>query len=130
MTIDPQIVLLKNSFIDATSNGAAVPVVFGTGVPVLRSDTTIKTQQLVLSPTVDLTGGLTPLPGGLLSPTAKLEPQCTLIVGGQFSSFIVTGREGQPPEPGGLLPEMQVPDQAALFDKGRPKRTKTPESSQ
>ena len=107
--IDPEIVLLKNSIINASSNGATVPVVFGPDVPVLRSNTTILTRQLVLSPTVDLAGGLTPLPSGLLSATAKLEPQCTLMVGGQFSSFIVTGREGQPPEPGGLISDMDWP---------------------
>ena len=75
-----------------------------------------------------LKNSLVPLSTTLEPPFAGLVPQCATEVGSDLSSFIVTGREGQPPEPGGLLPVIESADQPALPAQS-PKSAKKPKSS-
>jgi large exoprotein involved in heme utilization and adhesion len=53
----------------------------------------------------NLSSSIAPLPQGYLSTAALSEDRCAgRLREGQVSSFVVTGREGMPLQPGGLLP--------------------------
>jgi len=96
---------LENWTIDARSAGEPVPVQFAPNVTLLRSGSDILTQQLVLPPTIDIVGGLLPLPQASVGAGAQLEPQCGVRFGDDHvSSFVITGSGGTPPEPAGWLP--------------------------
>src|SRR5688500_9757463 len=57
---------------------------------------------VVVSPAeTELAGSLVALPAALASESARLLPACGAQLGGAVSSFVVTGRGGSPPEPGG-----------------------------
>jgi hypothetical protein len=43
------------------------------------------------------------LPANPLIVTSLVSQRCAALTGGQFSSFVVAGRYGLPPEPGGWL---------------------------
>jgi filamentous hemagglutinin family protein len=53
----------------------------------------------------DVSGSLVELPSALVEVAALLRASCAArLAAGKASSFVVAGREGIPPEPGGLLP--------------------------
>ena len=53
----------------------------------------------------NLSGSIAPLPQGYLSTAALVEDRCAgRLREGQVSSFVVTGLEGMPLQPGGVLP--------------------------
>jgi filamentous hemagglutinin family protein len=53
----------------------------------------------------DVSGSLADLPSGMLEAAALLRASCSArLASGKVSSFVIAGREGIPPEPGGLLP--------------------------
>jgi hypothetical protein len=57
---------------------------------------------VVVSPAeTELAGSLVALPASLASEGARLFPACGAQFGGNVSSFVLTGRGGSPPEPGG-----------------------------
>lgn len=58
----------------------------------------------IQSPTAQMAGRLVALPNNPLTATALLSQRCAALAhGGQFSSFVMAGRYGVPPEPGGWL---------------------------
>jgi filamentous hemagglutinin family protein len=53
----------------------------------------------------DVSGSLVELPSALVEAAALLRASCAArLAAGKASSFVIAGREGIPPEPGGLLP--------------------------
>jgi hypothetical protein len=50
-----------------------------------------------------MAGRLVALPKNTLIATSLFSQRCAALTGSQFSSFIVAGRYGVPPEPGGWL---------------------------
>jgi filamentous hemagglutinin family protein len=62
----------------------------------------------------DVSGSLVELPSALVEAAALLRASCAArLAAGKASSFVVAGREGIPPEPGGLLPSALAPAGAA-----------------
>jgi large exoprotein involved in heme utilization and adhesion len=58
----------------------------------------------------DVSGSLVELPSALVEAAALLRASCAArLAAGKASSFVVAGREGIPPEPGGLLPSALSP---------------------
>jgi filamentous hemagglutinin family protein len=62
----------------------------------------------VTAPDVDLSGSLIGLPGNLLDAESQLRPDCSVRLTGNASSFVILGRGGLPPEPGGFVPSVSV----------------------
>lgn len=58
----------------------------------------------VSAPNVDLSGSLIALPGALLSAETQLRPDCSVRLSADLSSFVILGRGGLPPKPGGFVP--------------------------
>jgi filamentous hemagglutinin family protein len=108
ITIDPTVVVLDHSTIDGRSNQKKVPVRIAADAILLRSDSQILSQSISLPPEADIVGSLT-----LFAPpvfgTPPLAPQCVAgSTGEAVSSFVITGRGGQPPEPGGWWPDLSL----------------------
>jgi large exoprotein involved in heme utilization and adhesion len=62
----------------------------------------------------DVSGSLVELPSALVEAAALLRASCAArLAAGKASSFVIAGREGIPPEPGGLLPSALAPAGAA-----------------
>jgi large exoprotein involved in heme utilization and adhesion len=58
----------------------------------------------------DVSGSLVELPSALVEAAALLRASCAArLAAGKASSFVIAGREGIPPEPGGLLPSALAP---------------------
>jgi hypothetical protein len=57
----------------------------------------------VSAPEVDLSGSLVGLPSSLLGIETQLRPDCAVRETENFSSFVVLGRGGLPPVPGGFV---------------------------
>jgi large exoprotein involved in heme utilization and adhesion len=114
ITIDPRYVILNNSQVIARAvegNGGNINI----GADVfLASPTSVvdASSQKGISGTIDIRGAvsnlsglITPLPQGYLSTAILSEDRCAgRLREGQVSSFVVTGREGMPLQPGGVLP--------------------------
>ncbi len=62
----------------------------------------------VTAPDVDLSGSVIGLPGNLLDAESQLRPDCSVRLTGSASSFVILGRGGLPPEPGGFVPSVSV----------------------
>jgi hypothetical protein len=133
VSVDPRIVLLDNSIINgrivggvgsgsgggggggagggAGKTGGDVPVFIDPGSTFLRSAESAILSDAVSAPVeVDIAGSLTRLPTELTAGTMSLVDQCALRFSGDFSSFVVTGRGGVPPEPAGWSPALPWPD--------------------
>ena len=68
----------------------------------------------------NLAGSITPLPQGYLSTAALVEDRCAgRLREGQVSSFVVTGLEGMPLQPGGVLPS-PLYEASAMSVQGKP----------
>jgi len=114
ITIDPQLVILQNSQIIANAfggNGGNILIV--AGVFLIDPFSTVSASSTFgLSGTVEiqasitnLSGTLAPLPGEIVQVAELLQARCAArLQGGQYSSFVVAGRDGLPLEPGGFLP--------------------------
>jgi large exoprotein involved in heme utilization and adhesion len=113
ISIDPQFVVLNSSQILATAfagTGGNISIV--SNVFLSSADSVVDaTSQLGISGTVNIqspvqniSGELTPMPQEFSSAAALLAQQCAArVADGKFSTFVVTGREGLPVEPGGFL---------------------------
>ena len=114
ITIDPQYLILANSSIVANANegrGGNIRIVAGAFLcdPLSRVDAS---SNLGIDGTVDIQapvdsweGSLTPLRSDFLSVDSLLRDPCAVrLQGGKQSTLIVSGRDGLPVEPGGLLP--------------------------
>jgi large exoprotein involved in heme utilization and adhesion len=114
ITIDPQFVILQGSQIIANAfggNGGNILIVagvfFADPFSTISASSTLGISGTVSiqAPVTSLSGTLAPLPGEIVQATELLQARCAArIAGGTSGSFVVAGRDGLPPEPGGLLP--------------------------
>ncbi len=113
MTVDPSFVLLESSRLSANggNNGGNIAV---------RPDFLLQSNSLItatgargvsgtlqITPNYNLTGALLSLPANL-SDSLTLQPSCAANLPGAVSSFIVTGRGGEPLRPGGFTPALEL----------------------
>ncbi|HSE58680.1 MAG TPA: filamentous hemagglutinin N-terminal domain-containing protein [Nitrospiraceae bacterium] len=112
ITIDPQAVILQNSQIIANATqgqGGNISITTqsfladATSVIDASSQFGISGTVNIQSPTAQMAGRLVALPKNPLTATSLFSQRCAALTGGQFSSFVVAGRYGLPPEPGGWL---------------------------
>ena len=110
ITLDPSSVTLVNSMISANGgvNGGNVsirPDVFfsNTSTVTATGATGVSGRVLLTQPDPSIGASLVQLPGTLADFDSQLAPKCAARSDGDFSSFIVIGAGGQPPEPGGLI---------------------------
>jgi hypothetical protein len=111
---DPQIILLQNSQIVARATqgaGGTITLVAGTVLADPSSLISASSQSgpqgtvTIQSPLQNLSGALVPLQQGFLPVTTLHAERCAARMSeGKVSTFVVTLREGLPPEPGGPLP--------------------------
>jgi hypothetical protein len=82
----------------------------------------------VTSPVVDLVGSLTPLSEHLMSAEVQLLGPCVIRFLRDSSSFVVTGRDGLPLEPGAWLPSFDIQPQEITPD-GNSEDLNTPDQN-
>ena len=108
ITIDPQFIVLQNSFIRANAaigQGGNINLVsdflFNSDLSnnnITATGTTNGTVNIT-APALDLGSELITLPISLLSAENQLQERCTALLRGDFSSFISIGRGGTEPAP-------------------------------
>jgi large exoprotein involved in heme utilization and adhesion len=111
--IDPQFVILQNSQLIAQANagaGGAIDVIAGVFLADPSSLVSASSQSgpqgtvNIQSPVQNIGGELAPMSEEFASAVALLAQQCAArVADGKFSTFVVSGREGLPTEPGGFL---------------------------
>ena len=114
ITIDPDQIVLQGSRIDARSTSAKGGNVTINPTALVQASTTITAtgkkgasgKVTLAPPDAELAGALAPLTTGLSRTNLQLAPVCAPSLGGNFSSFVVTGQGGRPPEPGGWMPDL------------------------
>jgi filamentous hemagglutinin family protein len=117
ITIDPDFVLLKDSQIRADAFGGPggnvqiVANVFLTSGSVVSASSALGVPGTIdiQASITDVSGNVSQLPQGALQASALLRASCaTRLAGGKLSSLVVAGRDGIPPDPGGVLPSLIV----------------------
>jgi large exoprotein involved in heme utilization and adhesion len=113
ISIDPQFFILQNSQLTAQANagaGGAINVIAGVFIADPNSLVSASSASgpqgtvNIQSPVQNIGGELTPMSDEFSSAVALLAQQCAArVADGMFSTFVVTGREGLPAEPGGFL---------------------------
>jgi hypothetical protein len=115
ITIDPEVVILRNSVINGLAGGRDVPVEISAGTFVRSADSRILSDAVTAPVEVDIAGSLSRLPGGLGEAAAVLSEVCGVrgvrvgLSGRPVSSFVTTSRGGTPVQPGGFMPSLPVP---------------------
>jgi len=114
ISIDPQFVILDHSRIIANAyegQGGNIQIVANVFLAdpysVVDASSALGIDGIVdiRAPITEISGTLVPLGEDFISAFGLLrEPCMARIRGGKYSSFIVSGRDGLPMEPGGLLP--------------------------
>jgi filamentous hemagglutinin family protein len=104
ITLDPRLVILNNSVINGLASGRDVLVTIGADELVVSTDSLILTNDVAFTVDTNVSAALVSLPQAQFGGSAELEPTCAMESGADMSSFIVTGRGGLPPTPGGWLP--------------------------
>ncbi len=114
ITIDPTFVILNHSQITANAFGGpggnvsiAADVFLKSPDSVVSASSALGVQGTVdiQAPVTSVSGAFSPLPEAVLQATSLLREPCAVrLRGGQVSSLVVSGRDGLPLEPGGLLP--------------------------
>jgi filamentous hemagglutinin family protein len=128
ITIDPQFVILEGSKIIANAfegKGGNIRIEAGVFLAdpnsLVDASSTLGIQGTVdiRAPLTNLSGALAPLPQAFVSVAELLPARCTArLGGGTYSSLVVGGREGLPPDPGGLLPSPLTLDIEVKADPG------------
>ncbi|MDB5318956.1 MAG: exported protein of unknown function, putative exoprotein of filamentous hemagglutinin family, partial [Phycisphaerales bacterium] len=109
INIDPPVVALNRSVINGKANGRDVSVTIDAVARLVRSDDSrILSKNQNVPPDIDLSGALLELSASPFAPTARLGDTCGVLLGGNYSSFLVVGRSGTPVEPAGLMPELDL----------------------
>ena len=120
ITIDPQLVVLtQGSVINGLSGSQPKPVIVGAEAFLVSTDSQILTVEphFMVDDTVASTIGR--LPGSITGAGVTLADQCGVIfTTDNVSSFVITGRGGTPVEPGGWMPEFDLPS-GVVDDGGR-----------
>jgi filamentous hemagglutinin family protein len=109
INIDPPVIALNQSVINGKAIGPDANVSIDPNDKLVRSaDSLILSRNQSVPPDIDLAGALIDLPASPFTRGARLEEICGVILGGNYSSFLVVGRGGTPVEPGGLAPSLDV----------------------
>ena len=120
ITIDPEYVILRNSQIVANAfegRGGNIRIV--AGIFLADPDSTVDASSEkgidgtveIRAPIKDVSRKVKPLPERFTSAAVLIRESCIARMrGGNYSSFIVGGRDGLPLEPGGLLPSPLSPE--------------------
>ena len=112
ISIDPQFVILQNSQIlaqAAQGQGGAITITAGLFLSDANSNVNadsgsgVNGTVTIQSPNAPISGQIQPLGKTPLVATSLLNQHCASLAGGEFSSFIVAGRDSLPTEPGGWL---------------------------
>jgi len=117
ITIDPQFVILDSSRIIASAiggNGGNITIV--AGVFLASPDSLLDASSSlgisgtisIQAPLSNLSGALAPLPQEFLQVASLLSARCAARLSGKTSSFVLAGRDGLPPAPGGMQPSPLV----------------------
>ncbi len=125
IAVDPRFVVLRDSTIDGRAHGGArdVPVdIDARSVFVRSAGSAILSNQANVPVATDISGALQGLPPARPGTPPQLVPQCGLRLGGDVSSFLLTGRGGEPPQPGGWMPAAPTDDEVGgiLLLPGKP----------
>ena len=127
--IDPVTVSLNQSTISANASaGNGGNITINTGYLLRSQDSRITAtsqfgvngQISVLGASVDLSGSLVTLPGGLLAADSRLPERCAVRLPGNLSSFISVGRGGLPLEPQDYQPMFLLLDERKETTEKRP----------
>ena len=113
ISIDPQYLLLSQSAIDGRSGPHQVNVKVQVGAQVTfipSGNSQILSNNVSLPPETDVAAALVGLPSATPQTVVQLAPVCAPRLEGNFSSFVVTGRGGRPPQPGGWVPDLLLGD--------------------
>jgi filamentous hemagglutinin family protein len=109
ISIDPQFVILQNSQIlaqAAQGQGGAITITTNVFLPdansIVNADSGsgVNGTVTIQSPNAPISGQIQPLGKTPLISTSLLNQHCASLAGGEFSSFIVAGRDSLPTEPG------------------------------
>ena len=112
ITIDPKVVLLQNSDILAQANrGTGGDISITTPVFVADQSSRVDASTpfglngrvTIQSPTSNLSGTVGQLVSKTSPPQVLLQNRCVALAGGEQSTFLLSGREALPLEPGGWL---------------------------
>ncbi len=106
--LDPRFVVLDASTIVGTVTASKKDVKVDIEGNLFSSQSRIESNNVAILPPVDLAGALTPLPSAFYSQFQPLPDVCGIKLGGELSSFIITGQEGIAPIPGGWQPDPPV----------------------
>jgi len=114
ITIDPQFVILQNSQIVAQAfAGTGGNITITAGVFLADPNSLVDASSAlgingsvdIQAPVQNLSGTLVPLQQSYLETAGLLAQRCAArYADGQFSTFVLSARDGLPPGPGGLLP--------------------------
>jgi large exoprotein involved in heme utilization and adhesion len=111
INIDPPVIALNRSVINgkAIDANADATVSIDPNDKLVRStDSRILSTNQTVPPYIDLAGALLDLPASPFARGAGLEDICGVMLGGDYSSFLVVGRGATPVQPGGLTPSLDV----------------------
>jgi filamentous hemagglutinin family protein len=131
ISIDPEFVILDRSQIRADAFGGPGGSIGISADVFLTQDSVLSASSTLSTPgTIDIQARITDVSGnvGRLPESAPvtapiLRASCAArLAGGSISTLVVAGREGLPPEPGGMLPSPLLADDAAI----RPLSGETP----
>jgi len=112
VTIDPQYVIMQGSRILAQADqgtGGNITIIANVFQPDATSIVTadagrgVNGTVTIQSPNAPISGKIQPLGNQPLQAATLFTQRCAAVTGGTFSSFMVTGRETLPIEPGGWL---------------------------
>lgn len=119
ITVDPRRVVLAGATVNALSRGRDVRVRIVTDGLLRSADTVILTNAPIDLPDTDLAGSLVGLAAAPVVGGARLAAQCGVRLGGDVSSFLLTGRGGAPPTPDGWRPAIPDAGEPGLGEPGR-----------
>jgi hypothetical protein len=105
--LDPPYVILDRSIIDGRAGTRDVVVSVAADAVFLKSgESSILSNNVFLPPTPDVAGSLIALPATLPQSALGFAPVCAPRLEQSFSSFVITGLSGRPPQPAGWLPDL------------------------
>jgi filamentous hemagglutinin family protein len=122
VTIDPIFTVLDQSSIMTTSDIAGGNINVRTDRFFKSRDSVITAAQnatvtlTIYTPNADITGSLVPVDAPLIDSSASFIEECSRRLQVDLSSFLITGRGGQPVQPGGLDPAFDLRGRASPSD--------------
>lgn len=106
ITLNAGQVLLNDTLVDGRNGPRRTPVrvtIPQNSVFLRSTDSPILSNSISLPAETDVASSLASLDAALVDPSATLREQCALTLTERISTFIVVGRGGVPPQPGGWL---------------------------